>query len=70
MTRWNAITFQGETMRYEYKDSWGRRYYSFDNEQTWFTSKKRAYEQAKATGSLRIMPAVDVQRFRAQLHMA
>jgi hypothetical protein len=44
--RWNRLTFQGRTYTYEYKTAWGKRYYSFDNQRSWHTSKKAAFKAA------------------------
>jgi hypothetical protein len=43
----------GEQYEYEYRDSWGARYYSFDSGDTWHKSKSAAYRAAEATGKLR-----------------
>lgn len=47
---WGACTLKtGERVEYEYKDSWNRRYYSFDGGKSWHTSKTRAYHSAHPT---------------------
>jgi hypothetical protein len=51
--RWDiATTTSGKRIVYLYKDSWGKRYYSFDNEKSWHESKVAAYIQAISTDSL------------------
>jgi hypothetical protein len=42
-----------EIYPYAYRDSWGKRYYSFDGERNWETSKRKAFEQAEKVGRLR-----------------
>ena len=66
MIRWNALTYRGVSYLYDYKDSWGKRYYSFDGQMTWFTSKKKAFEVAEAATALRVRTTQPI----SELHIA
>jgi hypothetical protein len=44
MERWNYITIGGQTYTYDYRKSWGKILYSFDNGETWADSKRKAFE--------------------------
>lgn len=54
MIRWSEVTIKstGKRVRYEYRDTWGKRQYSFDGGQSWNDSKVRAYGDAAQSGKL------------------
>ena len=43
MIRWNRITIAGREYIYEYRQSWGKVYYSFDSGATWHRTKTAAF---------------------------
>lgn len=53
-TYWNTIIHKptGKQYLYHYKLSWGVKYYSFDNEATWYTSRVAAFRHAQETNNL------------------
>lgn len=51
-TRYNTVTVEGQSWEYEYRDSWGHRYYSFDGGANWHRTKAEAYRQAKHNADL------------------
>jgi hypothetical protein len=55
ITDWNKIKIQDTWFTYEYRDSWGKRYYSFDNGQTWATSKKKAFESTATQSAFKLL---------------
>lgn len=54
MIRWTDVLIKetGRWVRYEYRDAWGVRMYSFDRGVTWTRSKVQAYRDADAAGKL------------------
>lgn len=57
---WNYATIKdtGERVRYLYRQSWGRTYYSFDDGRTWWKSKAEAYRTTAAAGKLKLAETV------------
>lgn len=62
---WNIATVKatGQKFVYLYKDAWGQRYYSFDNEQTWHKSKAQAFRHALANDTLAFPREMKDQHF-------
>jgi hypothetical protein len=54
MIRWSELTVKatGQRIRYEYRDAWDKRTYSFDGGQSWYASKVQAYRDAEQKQTL------------------
>jgi hypothetical protein len=56
MIRWAYTTTpDGRRIIYEYKTSWGKRYYSFDSGESWHLTKSYARNKATAENKLHLV---------------
>lgn len=60
---WNIFIEKatGDRLVYSYKDSWGQRYYSFDEERSWHRSRVDAYLAARSAGALQYLQLTERQ---------